>query len=209
MNKEEKLQIFANNLRRARENTGLSKPETAKKLNIKPAQYYRYEAGKAEPGILMAIEIANLFQVTTTDLFDGIESNVSKADYIITKLRGYGVNAMTIEGKPERILLQFKNSPPSDVSIDIMDRVISIAEDHAKQIMKDSIPQAFFKVLFDLVDRDAVAKQLQDSLAKLKNDIAYEAATSASSAGGSIPPTKRIASNIKKKASPLTNPSDD
>ena len=174
MNKEDKLNLFANNLRKARENTGLSKPEAAKKLNIKPAQYYRYESASAEPGILMAIEIAKLFKVPTKELFSGIESDISKADYIINTLRGYGIKADKIEGRTDRILVQFKQFPRlCDVSVALMERVIAVAEDKTKQVMQDCIPQAFFKVFFDSIDRDAVAKHIQDSFANLKEGVDY------------------------------------
>ena len=168
MNKEEKLKLFAENLRKARENAGLSKPETASKLNIQPAQYYRYEAGSAEPGIFIAIEMGKLFGITTTKLFTGIESDLSKADYIVNKLREYGVDANIIEGDCEHIQIQFRDYPTSKESISFIEAVISVAEETTRLTMKNAFPAAFFKVLFESVDKDAIDKHLLEAFAKIK-----------------------------------------
>lgn len=169
MNKEEKLKIFADNLRKARENAGLSKPAAADKLNIQPAQYYRYEAGSAEPGIFIVIEMGKLFGVTTTELFHGIESDISKADYIVNKLRSYGITANIIEGDSEHLQIQLRDFPPSKESITFMENVISVAEEATQLTLEKAVPSAYFKVLFESVDKDAVDKHLIKAFAKIKN----------------------------------------
>lgn len=192
MNKEEKLKIFAENLRKARENAGLSKPETASKLNIQPAQYYRYEAGSAEPGIFIAIEMGKLFGITTTELFHGIESDLSKTDYIVNKLREYGISAISIEGDSEHIQIQFRDYPPSKESISFIEAVISVAEETTRLTMKNAFPAAFFKVLFESVDKDAVDKHLIEAFAKIKNIPAE--------------PSKKAPIVRKRKTKPPTSP---
>lgn len=192
MNKEEKLKIFAENLRKARENAGLSKPETASKLNIQPAQYYRYEAGSAEPGIFIAIEMGKLFGITTTELFHGIESDLSKTDYIVNKLREYGISAISIEGDSEHIQIQIRDYPPSKESISFIEAVISVAEETTRLTMKNAFPAAFFKVLFESVDKDAVDKHLIEAFAKIKNIPAE--------------PSKKAPIVRKRKTKPPTSP---
>ena len=192
MNKEEKLKLFAENLRKARENAGLSKPETASKLNIQPAQYYRYEAGSAEPGIFIAIEMGKLFGITTTELFHGIESDLSKTDYIVNKLREYGISAISIEGDSEHIQIQFRDYPPSKESISFIEAVISVAEETTRLTMKNAFPAAFFKVLFESVDKDAVDKHLIEAFAKIKNIPAE--------------PSKKAPIVRKRKTKPPTSP---
>ena len=169
MNKDEKLKIFADNLRNARETAGLSKPAAAAKLNIQPAQYYRYEAGTAEPGLLKVIEMAEMLQTTTEELFYGIKNDISKADYIINKLRGYGIESELIDGDSEHILIYIRDFPPSKESITLMENVLSIAEETTRETMKNAIPSAFFKVLFESQDKDAIDKYLQNAFTKIKD----------------------------------------
>lgn len=169
MNKEEKLKIFADNLRKARENAGLSKPAAAEKLNIQPAQYYRYEGGRAEPGMLMVTDIANKLQIPVATLLEGIEDNIPKNLYIVNKLRYYGIPANLIEGDNEHIMVQINDFQPSKEPIEFMQEVLAIADEITKTAMKKAVPAAYFKLLFDTISKDEIDKQLSEALRKLKS----------------------------------------
>lgn len=168
MNREERLKIFGQNLRQARENTGMGKPAAAETIGIQSAQYYRYEAGKAEPGILMTADIADKLHIPITELLKGIETDVSKAEYIVTKLRGYGINADTIDGDTEHIMIQINKFQPSKEPIGFMEAVLSAADESAKEAMKKAVPAAYAKMLYESIDKEALDKHLQDAFATLK-----------------------------------------
>lgn len=169
MNKEERLKIFGENLQKARERTGMGKPAAAEKMGIQSAQYYRYEAGRAEPGILMTVDIANKLQVPVTELLQGIEEDISKTEYIVNKLRSYGIHAETIEGDSEHIMVRINDFRPSKESVGFMEAVLSAADETAKETLKKAVPAAYAKMLFETIDKDALGKHLQDAFAALKN----------------------------------------
>lgn len=168
MNKEDKLKIFAENLRKARESAGLSKPAAAEKLNIQPAQYYRYEAGRAEPGMFMVTDIASKLQIPVSMLLEGIEEDTLKNEFIVNRLRSYGIPAEVIVGDNEHIMVQINNFRPSKEPVNFMEEVLSIADEIAKDAMKKAVPVAYFKLLFDTINKEEIDNQLTEAFKKLK-----------------------------------------
>ena len=155
MNKSDKLKIFAGNLCRIRNNLGFSKPEAAKKLNIPCSQYYRYEAGAAEPGIFMVIEIANVFNISTFELFRGLEFDVKENDYIdvlINKLNKYGIKSERICGDNNNLFIPCLH--PSIVSVSLIDKVILESEKFSTKGFKEVISLFYYKVLCEMSVND-------------------------------------------------------
>ncbi len=94
MSKEEKLKVFGCNLKRLRENASMTKSAVAAYLEIIPQQYYRYEDGTSEPGVILATKLASLYGVDVHDLFDGFNDIQERNLKIIRQLSDYGISAM-------------------------------------------------------------------------------------------------------------------
>lgn len=79
VNKEEKLKLFASNLKRLREQAAMTKRAVATAAGIIPQQYYRYEDGTSEPGIVMAAKLAAVFSASVQELFAVVDKPESEA----------------------------------------------------------------------------------------------------------------------------------
>ncbi len=167
MEKNEKLKIFAANLRQAREKAGLSKPQAASILNIKPAQYYRYEAGTAEPGIFIAINIAKMLNISTTELFRNIEPDISRVDTIINKLSNYGIHCEKIKGDPDHLIIPIANLGPLKHSIDFAEKIVDFAETQTQEIMQKTLPDEYAKCL-EALDKETLVDNLRACLNNFK-----------------------------------------
>lgn len=58
------MEIFANRLKEARKEKGLTQKELATILQIRQQSYARYEANTAEPSYDMLVEIADFFELS-------------------------------------------------------------------------------------------------------------------------------------------------
>lgn len=58
-------EIFAEKLKKARSDTGLSQREVAKELNLSKSTIASYEMGRTEPDIETLAKLADFYQVST------------------------------------------------------------------------------------------------------------------------------------------------
>ena len=58
------MEIFQERLRLARKSKGITQEEAAKQLGISLRTYRRYETGEAEPGIIIVVAIADLYEIS-------------------------------------------------------------------------------------------------------------------------------------------------
>lgn len=58
-------EIFAEKLKKARNDTGLSQREVAKELNLSKSTIASYEMGRTEPDIETLAKLADFYQVST------------------------------------------------------------------------------------------------------------------------------------------------
>jgi transcriptional regulator with XRE-family HTH domain len=63
---------FADNLRRARSNSGLSQTQLAKAASISHSEIYRLEAGTREPRLGTLISLGNALGIDGADLLEGL-----------------------------------------------------------------------------------------------------------------------------------------
>jgi transcriptional regulator with XRE-family HTH domain len=69
---------FANNLRRARAESGLSQTQLAKAAGISHSEIYRLEAGTREPRLGTLIKLGRAMGIDGADLLDGLGRRNSK-----------------------------------------------------------------------------------------------------------------------------------
>jgi transcriptional regulator with XRE-family HTH domain len=67
------LDIFAANLRRVREERGLSQERLAHAANLNMTHVAKIERSEREPGVRTISKLAIALQVSTADLFEGID----------------------------------------------------------------------------------------------------------------------------------------
>lgn len=63
---------FGNNLRRLREERGLSQDALAQRAGMDPAEIRRIESARRDPGVRVVSRLAHALGVQPSDLFDGI-----------------------------------------------------------------------------------------------------------------------------------------
>ena len=68
-------ECFANNLKRARENSKMTQQEVADKLNTSRTNITKYELGTLEPNLETIGLLAEMYNVSTDWLFGIIKSN--------------------------------------------------------------------------------------------------------------------------------------
>jgi transcriptional regulator with XRE-family HTH domain len=66
---------FADNLRRARAESGLSQTQLAKAAGISHSEIYRLEAGTREPRLGTLLSLGNALGIDGADLLDGLGEN--------------------------------------------------------------------------------------------------------------------------------------
>ena len=66
---------FAENLKKCRVQRGMSQEELAKKINIHPVQFSRYERGHSVPSIEVVQKIADAMEVSIDQLVYGDQDN--------------------------------------------------------------------------------------------------------------------------------------
>ena len=71
---DDPLPIFAANLRRIREQRGLSQEALALRCDMDPAEVRRIEASKRDPGVRVVARLATGLDVAPADLLAGILS---------------------------------------------------------------------------------------------------------------------------------------
>lgn len=71
------MENFGDNLRRVREEKGVSMKKAAADLGIPYTTYLSYEYGRREPNIEMLLKLANYYGTTTDDLL-GIKKETSE-----------------------------------------------------------------------------------------------------------------------------------
>jgi transcriptional regulator with XRE-family HTH domain len=69
---------FADNLRRARADSGLSQTQLAKAAGISHSEIYRLEAGTREPRLGTLIKLGSAMGIDGADLLDGLGDNNSR-----------------------------------------------------------------------------------------------------------------------------------
>lgn len=140
------------------------------------------------------------FHLRCSELFNGIKSDISKVDYVIAKLNGFGIKANAIDGDSEHVEVYIRDFPPSRESLAFIEAVLSVADDATRQTMKNAFPSAYFKVLFGSVDKEALDKHLQDAFAKIKDKDLSNYKQS------SNPSTKTPVIKRNRKNTPPSNP---
>ena len=73
---------FAENLKKHRTDRGISQDELAKKIEIHPVQFSRYERGQSVPSIEVVQKIANALEISIDELVYGNQD--SKAEQTIS-----------------------------------------------------------------------------------------------------------------------------
>ena len=94
---------FAENLRKARENKGMSKTEIARYLGLSLTAYSLYEKGEREPNLLNLQKISIALDVTVDKLLKGEneDEEVEKAKLFWNKFGYVARRGGDIEGAPE------------------------------------------------------------------------------------------------------------
>ncbi len=95
--------LFAENLKRLRENNHLSKSDMAKKLDITPSAYGAYELKRREPSFDMLCKIADTLHISTDELL-GYKRN--EKDYWISQI--VNLLDMTVETDGGKITINQK-----------------------------------------------------------------------------------------------------
>lgn len=70
---------FAENLKKCRTDKGISQEELAKKINIHPVQFSRYERGQSIPSIEVVQKIASVLETSIDILVFGDSNKKAKA----------------------------------------------------------------------------------------------------------------------------------
>lgn len=83
--------LFAENLKRLRENNHLSKSDMAKKLDITPSAYGAYELKRREPSFDMLCKIADALHVSTDELLGHEVDELEKCKSFVCKA-GWEIN---------------------------------------------------------------------------------------------------------------------
>ena len=78
------MKFNSENLKILREELGINKAEAARKLNLTPMAYGRYEKGEREPSYQTVCYIAQVFN-TNVDYLYGLNSDMSSESIIINK----------------------------------------------------------------------------------------------------------------------------
>ncbi len=76
---DDPLTVFAANLRRIREECGLSQEALALRAGMDPAEVRRLEAGKRDPGVRILTRLAAGLDTTPAELLVGIGCPASSA----------------------------------------------------------------------------------------------------------------------------------
>ena len=100
--KSEQLKIFGNNLKRLRVQSGITKKAVSEAVDIIPQQYYRYEDGVSEPGVILATKLAKFYNVDVQDLFEGLDDKQMRISRVLRRLNEFGVKAKL---RSDRIIL--------------------------------------------------------------------------------------------------------
>ena len=130
LSKEEKLKIFGNNLRKLREHAGLTKKAVSSAVGIIPQQYYRYEDGISEPGVIMASKLASLYGVDVQDLFVGIDDKKERISRAVRELNELGIKAeMNLAGE---VSAEIIGPQPVHIPIDDIEKLIEISLNNIK-----------------------------------------------------------------------------
>lgn len=98
------LKQVGSNLKKWRSIRGFSRKEVADSAGIIPQQYYGYEKGSTEPGVVTAYKMANVLGISLQDMLIGegisIENETPKdMDFILAKLTLIGFKVEEVDGK--------------------------------------------------------------------------------------------------------------
>lgn len=141
MTKDEKLKIFGSNLKRLREQASMTKKVAATALGILPQQYYRYEDGVSEPGVIMAMALAALYGVDVEELFKGLDDNKERLLNAVRKLNGFGIKAEpSISGE---VAAEIFGAQPVYIPLDVIECLI----DDTIEDIKPSVQNNFINAL--------------------------------------------------------------
>lgn len=143
--KEEKLKIFGSNLKRLREQASMTKSAVAKAVGIIPQQYYRYEDGASEPGVIMAMKLSSLYGVSVQDLFEGMDDKKERILRTVRELNEFGVKA-----EPTRsgeIAIHIIRGLPAYLPVDLAEALIQETVNDIEPAVKNNFANAIEKNL--------------------------------------------------------------
>lgn len=82
------MKMFAENLKKYRGRKGISQEELAKRINIHPVQFSRYERGQSVPSIEVVQKIAEALDTTIDELVYGSQEEKAGQDIKDRELLG-------------------------------------------------------------------------------------------------------------------------
>ena len=144
LTKSEKMKIFGTNLKKLREKSGLTKKAVSEALGIIPQQYYRYEEGISEPGVLLASKLAYIFGVDVQDFLIGIDDKKERLGKLVRQLNEFGVKA-TINAAGEISIENMIWNQTAHIPIDLMEELIEACLEDIEPNIKNDFKLALQK----------------------------------------------------------------
>ena len=143
LSKAEQLKIFGNNLKRLREQSGITKKAVSDAVGIVPQQYYRYEDGASEPGVILATKLAKFYDVDVQNLFEGLDDRQMRASRVLRRLNKFGIKAKV--SRDGKILVNITGSKQEIVSVEEMEGLIEESLVNIKPALKQSFESELVK----------------------------------------------------------------
>ena len=144
--KKEKLKIFADNLRRYREQKKLNRNQFGALLGLKPPNYYPYEAGTQEPGALLVMQITNVLGITINDLFS-TDQRKQETEGMQCQIWFTAHNLEATYDGNDTLILYPEGLPPETISITEAKDIIKISEQKNIPTMQDTIITEIFRAI--------------------------------------------------------------
>ena len=144
LDKFNKMIIFGKNLKKLREKSGMTKKAVSEALGIIPQQYYRYEQGISEPGVLLASKLAYIFGVDVQDLLIGIDDKKERSGKLVRQLNEFGVKA-TINASGEISIENMIWNQTAHIPIDLMEELIEACLEDIEPNIKNDFKLALQK----------------------------------------------------------------
>ncbi len=145
--KQEFLKIFSENLKRAREAKGLTKIQFGDMCGLLPSNYHRYESGSQEPGVITALLMSSILNVSINELFSS-ETNQRVLEGLRCQawFEAHGIS--TSYDNENIITLYSDDFPTKTITVDNAKTVIKETKDLITPVLRDIVMAEIIKAKF-------------------------------------------------------------
>lgn len=146
--KQELLKIFANNLKQTREARGLTKIQFGDMCGLLPSNYHRYESGSQEPGVITALLMSTILNVSINELFSS-ETNQRVVDGLQCQAWFEAHGFSTSYDNKNIITLYSDDFPVKTITVDNAKAVIKETKNMITPVLRDIVMAEIIKAKFN------------------------------------------------------------